>query len=128
TIPQLAVLHIGRVLRMQRRLFVGYKPPTLNRKTEVSSAHSESGQFLGRVKRRQMLENSVNFNNITQTWMRETFEPFMVAAETKPFFFSWRPGAWPSEVAYMWMQGDVDVTNQLPNGLMSCSWNMSGMR
>lgn len=127
-VPQLAVLHIGRVLRMQRRLFVGYKPPTLNRKTEVSSGHSESGQFLGRVKRRQMLENSVDFNNITQAWVRETFEPFMVYAETKPFFFAWRPSSWPNEVAYMWLQGDFDVTNQLPNGLMSLSWSMQGLR
>lgn len=126
--PQLAVLHIGRVLRMPRRLFVGYKPPTLNRNTTVSSGHSESGQFLGRVKRRQMLESDVNFENIKQEWVRSTFEEFMVAAETKPYFFAWRPGRWPNEVAYMWSMGDIDITNQLPNGMVSISWSMQGIR
>lgn len=128
TIPQLAVLYIGRVLRMQRRLYVGFTPTTLNRKTTVSSGFSESGQFLGRIKRRQMLESSPDFKNLTPDWYRDTFDEFAVAAETKPFFFAWRPSTYPDEVGYMWLSGDIQPQNQLPNGMMSVSIPMQGMR
>lgn len=126
--PEIAVLYIGQVLRMQRRLFVGHKPVTLNRKTEVSSGFSESGQFLGRVKIRQALQGRADFRNIDQDWMRETFDPFVVAAEESPYFFAWRPERWPNEVGFMWLDGDPEETNDLPNGLMSLSFSMNGMR
>lgn len=126
--PELAVLYIGRVLRMQRRIYVGHKPITLNRKTTVSSGFSESGQFLGRVKRRQMLQGQADFRNITPTWYRDTFDPFVAAAETIPYFFAWRPSTYPDEIGYMWLDGDPETNNDLPNGLMSLSMSMQGMR
>jgi hypothetical protein len=127
-VPQLAVFYIGRVLRVQRRLYVGHKPATLNRKTTVSSGFSETGQFLGRVKRRQMLEGKADFKNITPDWYRETFDPFVAAAEEVPWFWAWRPGAYPEEVGFMWLDGDPDVGNDLPNGMMNFSISMTGMR
>lgn len=126
--PRIAVLHIGRILRMQRRLYVGHKPVTLNRKTTVSSGFSEGGQFLGRVKTRQALRGSADFRNITPSWYRETFDPFVVAAEESPFFFAWRPDSYPDEVGFMWLDGDPEATNDLPNGLMALSFSMNGMR
>ncbi len=126
--PVLSVLHVGRVLRMQRRIYVGHKPLTLNRKTTVSSGVSESGQFLGRVKRRQMLAGDASFNNITPDWYRETFDPFVEAAEERCFFFAWRPSSYPTEVGYMWLDGDPETSNALPNGMMSLSFSMNGMR
>lgn len=126
--PRVSILYIGRVLRMQRRLYVGHKPLTLNRSVVVSSGFSENGQFLGRVVRRRKLEGSVDFKNITPTWYRSTFDPFVTAAENTPFFFAWRPGTYPDEVGFMSMNGDPDANNDLPNGFMSISMRMQGIR
>lgn len=126
-IPELAVLYIGRVLRMQRRIYVGHKPVTLNRKVTVGSGTSESGQYLGRVVTRRMLDGAAEFRNITPGWYRSYFDPFVLATEDRPFFFAWRPGTYPDEVGYMWMD-DVDAANQSANGLMSISIRMQGMR
>jgi hypothetical protein len=126
--PEVAVLHIGRVLRMERRIYVGHKPITLNRRTTVSSGVSENGAFLGRVKRRQMLQGDASFNNITPAWYRNTFDPFVMAAEEGCFFFAWRPGSYPNEVGYMWLDGDPETSNALPNGLMALSFSMQGLR
>jgi hypothetical protein len=127
-VPQLSVLYIGRVLRMQRRLYVGHKPVTLNRQTTVSSGVSESGQFLGRVKQRQMLQGRADFRNITPDWYRDTFDPFVLAAEETPFFFAWRPSGYPYEVGFMWFDSDPEMTNDLANGMVSLSMSMNGMR
>lgn len=127
-VPEIGALNIGRVLRMQRRVYVGYEPPTLNRKTEVSSGHSEAGQFLGRVRRRQMLEGAVPFKNLTAAWVRAYFDDFQVAAETLPFFFAWRPDTYPDEVAYMWLTSDPVTTNEQPNGMMTANFKYQGIR
>lgn len=126
--PQIAVLYIGRVLRMQRRIYVGHKPVTLNRKTTVTSGFSENGQFLGRVKIRQALQGRAEFRNITPDWYRDTFDPFVSGVEEIPFFFAWRPEGYPNEIGLMWLDGDPEATNELPNGLMSLSFSMNGMR
>jgi hypothetical protein len=128
TFAQCAVLHIGRVLRMQRRIYVGFRPPTLNRDSDVSSGFSENGQFLGRVIRSQALQSAAEFKNITPDWYREVFEPFAVDAVDHPFFFAWRPGSYPDEIGYMWIKRDVEVTNQRANGMVSISMNMQGIR
>lgn len=125
---ELAVLNIGRVLRMQRRLYVGFKPPTLNRDTTVSSGYSENGQFLGRVIRSQALSSDAPFENLTPSWYRGVFEEFAEVAPTTPFFFAWRPGDYPAEVGYMWLQRDLAPTNQRSNGMMNVTMSMQGIR
>jgi hypothetical protein len=127
TIPQVAAFNLGRVLRMQRRLYVGFEPPTLNPKTTVSSGRSESGQFLGRVRRSQMLENAAEFKNLTAAWVRTYFKPFQTAAETLPFFFAWRPSTYPTEVGYMWLKDDPALVNEQANGMMAASIKMQGI-
>lgn len=127
-VPEIAVLHIGRSLRMQRRLYVGHAPLTLNRNSEVSSGYSESGQFLGRVVRRTTYAGSAAFQNLTPTWYRDYMEPFVAHAVTGPFFFAWRPGDYPDEVAYCWLSSDVRANNQRSNGMMQCSIEMQGLR
>lgn len=127
-IPEIGALNIGRVLRMQRRLYVGHKPMGLNRKTETSTGFSESGQFLGRTRLRQMLEGSAEFANITPDWVRAYFDDFQDAAETLPFFFAWRPEAYPDEIAYVSLTGDPDIVNQQANGMVGISMSMRGIR
>lgn len=126
--PEIATVHIGRVLRMQRRLYVGHKPLTLNLKTDVSSGRSESGQFLGRVLRREMLEGDAAFSNLTPSWVRAYFVPFEEYAKTGPFFFAWRPGEYPDEVGYCWLKSDSELPNARPNGMMDAKLNMQGLR
>lgn len=126
--PSIAVLYLGQVLRLQRRIYVGHTPIVYGRRSTVSSGFSESGQFLGRVLRRQMLESSVSMQNITPEFYRNQMDPFFEAAPTTPFFFAWRPSSYPREVGYAWVTGDPDVSNQRANGMMQASMSMMGIR
>lgn len=126
--PEIGILYVGRILRMQRRIYVGHQPITLSRRTIVSSGRSESGQFLGRVRRSQYLETTANFRHLTPTWVRNYFEPFMQSAETVPFFWAGRPGDYPDEVAFCWLTEDPKPTNQLANGFMSVDISIQGVR
>lgn len=126
--PSIAVLYVGEILPLQRRIYVGHTPFTYGRKSSISNGRSESGQFLGRVLRREYRESSVSLQNITPSWYRSTMEPFVEAARTRPYFWAWRPQQYPAEVGYAWLTGDMQVSNQLSNGFMQLSFSMQGIR
>jgi len=126
--PAIAVLYVGQILVLQRRIYVGHTPITFGRKTIVSNGRSENGQFLGRVMRREFLQTSVDLKNITPSWYRNYMDPFVQSARTKPFFFAWRPQQYPNEVGFAWLTNDVEVSNQLPNGYMQLSMRLQGVR
>lgn len=126
--PSISVLYLGMTLIVQRRIYVGHTPLPYGRKTTVSNGRSESGEFLGRVLRRQFLESSVDLQNLTPTWYRQYMEPFIEAATTRPFFWCWRPSSYPDECGYAWLADDVKMQNSRANGMVSCSFNMQGVR
>jgi hypothetical protein len=126
--PEIGVLYVGRILTLQRRIYVGHTPLPFGRDTTVSVGVSEEGEFLGRTVRRRMYTSTVQMGNITPLWYREYLDPFFEAAASIPFFWAWRPGPYPNEVGYAWLNGDGRATNQRPNGMMEISFNMQGIR
>lgn len=126
-LPEAAVLYIGRVLRLERRLYVGHAPLTLSRKQTVTTGRSESGQFLGRTLISTFYETSLTMGNLDPEWYRENFDPFARVAATQPFFWHWRPGDYPEEAGYAWATSDVRPTNQTANGLMQVQFGIQGV-
>ncbi len=126
--PAIGILYIGEILVLQRRLYVGHTPLPYGRQTVVSTGFSESGQFLGRVRRREVFESSIDLKNLTPDWYRENMEPFIAQATVNPFFWAWRPGDYPFETGYAWLTGDPAMSNQLPNGMVQVSLSMQGIR
>ncbi len=127
TDAQLAVLYVGKLLIMQRRLYVGHTPITMGRMTQVVNQWSISGDFLGRIITGERRQSSANFVNLTPDWYRTYFEPFVIAAQESPFFWAWRPGDYPLEVGYAALTGDIKPSNQRANGMMQVSWDMEGV-
>jgi hypothetical protein len=125
--PTIAVVYTGALLVLQRRLYVGHTPINFGRQTKVTNARSESGNFLGRIVTGQMTKTSVNLQNMTASWYRTYLDPFIEAAREKPFFFAWRPGAYPREVGFAWMTNDPMPSNQRANGMMQITMELSGI-
>lgn len=126
--PAIAVWYFGEILALQRRIYVGHTPFPYGHNTTVSNGRSESGQFLGRVLRREFFESKVDMGNLTPLWYRTYMEPFVIAARTTPFFWSWRPSRYPNECGFAWLTDDLRVSNQRPNGMMEMSFSMQGVR
>jgi len=126
--PRAAVVYAGKLLVVQRRIYVGHTPISYGRNTSVVNARSESGNFLGRIVINETRETNIAFENLTPAWYRTYFEPFVAACNEIPFFFAWRPDAYPNEVGYLWFTDDPKPANSLPNGMMSISFNVNGIR
>ena len=128
TKPQIAVVYTGEIMQMQRNIYVGHTPITYARNVDTVSGFSESGQFLGRIIKATTYKSAVSMSNITKGWYRSTFDLFVLASKTRPFFYAWRLTDYATEIGYCWVTGGVPVpSNTGPNGMMSVSFNISGL-
>ncbi len=125
--PQAAVLYAGKLLILQRRLYVGHTPLPYGRRTTVTNGRSEQGNFLGRIVIGSSLESEINLENLTPAFYRSYLDPFILAAREAPFFFSWRPSDYQSEVGYAWLTNDPQPTNDRSNGMMGINLQLSGI-
>lgn len=126
-IPVVGAVYNGKLLILQRRIYVGHTPITYGRDNNIVNGVSEAGEFLGRILIGSNNMTAVSMKNITPSWYRSYFDPFIIASITKPFFFAWRPYTYPNEVGYAWITNNVKPTNQLVNGFMSVDFQISGV-
>ena len=125
--PEIAVIFVGKLLISTQRIYVGHSPITLNRRVEVVTGMSESGNYLGRIDTGSSLTTSVSLTNLKPDWYRANFDPFVVAAQDSPFFFGWRPYSYPNEVGFAWLTNNPNPSNMMSNGMMQVSLDMSGV-
>lgn len=126
-IPQAAVLYAGLLLTLQRRIYVGHTPMPYGRQLQLANLKSISGAFLGRIVLGQTRRTGISLQNITAAWYRSYLDPFLIAAQENPFFFAWRPGTYPQEGGFAWLDGDPDVSNMRSNGMMQVSMKLEGV-
>jgi hypothetical protein len=127
TEPRIAHVKLGQALVLPQSIYVGHRPVTLNRKTDIVNNTSENGQFLGRIQKRQYLMTSVNMTHIEPDFYRTYVDPFVEHAIGGAFFFAWRPLQYPNEIGYGWTDGDIGPENQMPNGMMQFSFSMTAV-
>lgn len=125
--PRAAVLYTGKLLILQRRIYVGHTPIPYGRSTKVTNARSESGHFLGRIVLNQATGTSVELRNLTPDWYRTYMEPFVQNSYENPFFFAWRPQSYPREVGFAWMTNDPQPQNAVQNGMVQVALQMTGV-
>lgn len=126
TVPSIGVVMFGEALVMQRPFYGGHTPVNFGRVTDIRPNRSEGGQWLGRSIRRAGVATDISFRHLTAPWMREKFEPFMLAARTYPFGFAWRPQQWPDEVALVWTGEDIRPQNMGIRDFMSVDFSVEG--
>lgn len=125
SIPRLGVIMAGKALAMERPIYQGHSPITLSRQTEIRPSRSEGGQWLGRSVIRRGFGTAYDWKNLSASWYREFFDPFVQAAQVQPFGIAWRPATYPSEVAYAWTEGDIQPSNSGPRDLMSVGFSVT---
>lgn len=105
-IPRAAVAYVGKLLVMEKRIYVGHTPFPHARKDTFSNGVSESGQFLGRIQLGSTRETTAPFRLLSPAWYRANMDAFLANGKGAPFFFAWRPATYPREVGYGWLLND----------------------
>lgn len=126
--PRIAVMYVGKLLVIQRRIYVGHTPLQMGRSATVVNGRSESGDFLGRIVLTESLSNGVELKNLTPDWYRTFMDPFIEASKEVPFFFAWRPFDYRHEVGFAWMTNEPIPVNQRGNGMMQVTLQLGGIK
>lgn len=128
-IPEFSAIYVGKALQMQRQVYGGLTPVTMARKTKYNNNRSDKGQFLGRSIIREGTAFNISWRHLTPDWYRNFFDPFAKRAREYPFFLSWYPEKYPSEVSYCWTTDDITPTNMgIGQGWMEVSMNVEGLQ
>lgn len=125
--PQAAVMYVGLLLALPRKIYVGHVPIPYGRSHRVTNNRSESGHFLGRIITGASVESSVAVKHIPPAYYRDNLDAFIRAAVTIPFFFAWRPFQYPDEVGYAWLTVDPRPMNSRNTGNMEMELSMGGV-
>lgn len=131
----IAHIRMGQVLMLQREMYVGISPFTLNKRVEKVVTVSDGGKYLGSV-----ATSTVNLYSIPQLdnlpdFVREEIDDFLDHCDLigpswnngpdGTFFAAWRPGEYPDEVLYCHPPTQLQrPVNQRNNGMMQ--WSISG--
>ena len=108
---EIGVIYAGVALQVQQSIYGGVSPIPLSRVTQYRNSRTESGEWIGRTIKSQGLTGQIKFDKLFDDWYREYFDPFVVSAIQKPFFFSWRPSEFPDEAVYCWTDSDIKPSN-----------------
>lgn len=125
---EMAILYLGRVTILERRLYVGHTPITMGRRRETSTGRSERGEFLGRIRLSETLESTIAMQNIDPDWYRDELDGLIEDEDLNPFFWAWRPSDFPEEAAFAWSMGDIVPVNQRSNGMMQFEARIQAIR
>ena len=123
----LSVLNVGESMPMERMIYGGHTPSTLNSKTEFRPNKSEGGQWLGRTIIRNGTAEDFSFNNLTSLWVRNTFASFITFAKYNPYFVIWRPEAFGDEAVFGWTNTDIAPVNTGTKDFMSVDFSVVGV-
>ncbi len=89
---------------------------------------SDGGYDLGRTIMRDGVQNKISVKHLPADWVRNALVPALDIMDTNPFFFAWRPGTYPTEVAYVWTEGNrPSPMNTGPGSLMSVDFDVRGI-
>lgn len=118
TAPRIAVIYLGKLLRLQRKIYVGHRPVIFDVDSEFYTGEPEKGGFGGRVIKRETHNLSFKQTQTTPGFVRTYVRPWIEDAVLRPFFFAWRPSMYPEEIAFAWAEKNIKVENMSPNGNM----------
>lgn len=123
----IGVIYVGESTGLQRKLYVGHTPIIYGRTLNQITGVSQAGEYLGDIVLNRTLSTAVALRNLTPEWYRQNLDPFFAAVPRKPAFWSWRPGTYPRETAYAWIEGNPRPVNQRNNGMMEINFNLRGI-
>ena len=94
-------LMVGEYLEFERGQYAGINPPTLTQGVIQTNNLSENGAILGTNRKRDKVMANINLEHLTESWVRNTWEPFQLhASYGRGFFYQWNPTEYSSETVY----------------------------
>jgi hypothetical protein len=121
----LGIVMLGKSLQFPKTFYGGHAPITINRTTQIVRNKTEAGFDAGVYSLRTGAATGVEITNVRPGWIRDNLEDLNKQLEIRPFVFAWRPGDYPDDVAYCWLNSPITASNSGPRDLMSLQFDVN---
>lgn len=101
----IAVLKVGRVVRIPAGFPVGYAPSRLNLQDEYESDFSVNGQLLFSRLVRTGIQEELSFPQIDPQWVRDVLPYLKAMMKLEGVFLAWYPSDYSQDVVYGALSG-----------------------
>lgn len=100
--PIISCVAFGEYLEMENGWRTGYRPIGMLKNVQRKTNMSQGGIPLGYSTTRKAVSGTISQRNASESWVRNSWQPFVEAAQLHPFFFSWDETSHPLEAVYAW--------------------------
>ncbi len=107
----IGVLYFGVDFELEHGDWTGNSSPKMARDTKVTNVTSERGTLLGRSLISQGSTFKVQPAFMSEAFVDDTWYPFVIHAEQKPFFYAWNIDERPSESAFCWTNAAIGAAS-----------------
>ena len=121
--PFISLLLVGEALDMSKAPQQSYSPHLLDEDTGKTSV-SLTGNWLGKSIIKTGGDLSMNFGNLTETFVRDSWVPFVSHTQSKVFIVSWDETNYPNESHLAWIDKNKPTYKYTTNRWMEVSINM----
>lgn len=125
--PQVINLSLGVAMVAEVGFRPGFEPPRQARHNTIKNNTTDQGHLVGRSVQKRGIKTRLEFVNVSQSWERGEWEPFLDHFETRPAYLVWSPVQWPDEAAYIWADRDPDKPRYSTTMLQTVGVNVAGI-
>jgi hypothetical protein len=93
-------LVVGEIMEAEQGAWASVTPSDFVQGIKVTNNIGQNGSVLGRSIKRLERSGKIMWEHLTDSWVRNTLDPFVRHAARYPFFYQWDPTGHPNDVAF----------------------------
>ena len=111
-------LMVGEVLEMPTGQWASASPPVFTQGVKVTNNIGANGSVLGRSIKRLERSGKIQLDYLTDSFVRNSLEPFIQHASRYPFIYQWDPTNNPTDVSFSYAE-KINPATHAENGYLS---------
>ena len=117
--PTIGTAAFGEFLEFERGIATGYASPNLSDIPDILNSVTQGGNIIGRSILSNKNQSDMSINHMSETFARDSWDPFVKHMQLKPFFMLWLERDFPEEAAFCWTEGTPPARAYVKNKFIS---------
>lgn len=127
TEPEVELLSLGPRIEVPVGMRPGFQPHALASVNNASTTETNTDQFLGTTSRPGKPTSQINLDYLPETWVRQTWVPFIKQQRNQAFVYSWDHENSPEDAIYCWITDrNIPTTYRQNRNFMRVRINVKG--
>jgi len=118
-------LVVGAIMQAEQGQYKDVIDPILTQGVKITNTISTNGSLIGRSIKRLERSGNIKIQNLSASWVRTTWEPFVKHASRYPFIYAWNTRDYPNSISFSFASRIMPAQNNGKGDRMDVSWKVS---